>query len=105
LAQFNSDVGVTKATSGILVLPPAGRQTEFNCINCSECVTHCPMNLVPTRIVRFAKSGIWDQAERYGAPTCIECGCCSYICPSKIPLVQWIRVAKSRITEEKKVAG
>ena len=104
VAQTHPDVGVTKATSGILVLPPEEKRREFNCINCADCVHHCPMFLVPTKIMRAARSKIWDKTEEYGALNCIECGCCSYVCPSRIPLVHWIRVAKNRITEIKKQA-
>jgi electron transport complex protein RnfC len=99
VTQFNPDVGVTKATSGILVLSSKKQKKEYNCINCAECVYHCPLFLVPTKIVRFARGGIWDKAEAFGALNCIECGTCGFLCPSSIPLVHWIRVAKNRITE------
>jgi len=105
ITQFNLGVGVTKATSGILVLGKRKRRKEFNCINCAECINHCPMFLIPTKIVRFAKNSIWDKAEDYDAMNCIECGVCSFVCPSNIPLVHWIRVAKARIAEIKKSSG
>ena len=105
ITQFNLDVGVTKATSGILVFGKRKRKKEFNCINCAECINHCPMFLIPTKIVRFAKNSAWDKAEDYGVMNCIECGACSFVCPSNIPLVQWIRVAKARIAEIKKASG
>ena len=102
VAQFNPDVGVTKATSGILVVGKSKPRKEYNCINCAECVHNCPMFLVPTKIARYARNDIWDKAEEYSALNCIECGCCSFVCPSNIPLVHWIRVAKNRIIEIKK---
>ncbi|MCK4943078.1 MAG: RnfABCDGE type electron transport complex subunit C, partial [Candidatus Aminicenantes bacterium] len=102
VAQFNPEVGVTKATSGILVVGKAKPRKEYNCINCAECVHNCPMFLVATKIARYARNDIWDKAEEYGALNCIECGCCSFVCPSNIPLVHWIRVAKNRIIEIKK---
>jgi len=102
VGQTDTEVGVIKATSGILVMQKQKRSKEYNCINCSECVYHCPMILVPTRIVRFAKAEIWERADEFGAMDCIECGCCAYVCPSKIPLVHWIRVAKARLTDKKK---
>jgi len=102
VTQFNPEVGVTKATSGILVVGKSKPRKEYNCINCAECVHNCPMFLVPTKIARYARNDIWDKAEEYGALNCIECGCCSFVCPSNIPLVHWIRVAKNRITEIKK---
>jgi len=105
VAQFNTDIGVSKACSGILVTRNDIRKKEYNCINCCKCVYNCPMFLVPTKIVRYAKTEIWDKAKDFGAPHCIECGTCSYVCPSNIPLVQWIRVAKRKIIQIEKSSG
>ncbi len=105
ITQFTTDVGVTKATSGILVLGKRKSVKEFNCINCANCVYRCPMNLVPTKIAKMAKAKDWQGAEYYGALNCIECGTCSFVCPSNIPLVHWIRVAKNKIIEIKKAEG
>jgi electron transport complex protein RnfC len=105
VAQFNTDIGVSKACSGVLAISNYQAPKEYNCINCCRCVYHCPMFLVPTKIVRFAKHGIWEKTEDFGAPNCIECGSCSYECPSNIPLVQWIRVAKRRLVEIDKSSG
>jgi electron transport complex protein RnfC len=104
VAQFSPDVGVTKACSGIVVTGSEKKEKEFNCINCAECVHHCPMFLVPTKIVRYARNQIWDKARYFGALDCIECGCCAYCCPSKIPIVHWIRVAKRKIMEIEKTS-
>ena len=105
IAQSGADVPITKASSGILALGEQKKHKEYNCINCCKCVYHCPMFLVPTKIVRFAKGEIWDKSEEFGAMNCIECGSCSFVCPSNIPLVQWIRVAKNRLTEIKRASG
>lgn len=105
VAQFSTDIGVSKACSGVLAISHYQAPREYNCINCCRCVYHCPMFLVPTKIVRFAKYGIWEKTAEFGAANCIECGSCSYECPSNIPLVQWIRVAKRRLVEIEKSAG
>lgn len=101
VAQFSSEVPVSKATSGILLLKTAPDNIEYTCINCSACVSHCPMFLLPTRIARFARHGMWDQAAGLGAMNCIECGSCAFACPAHIPLVQWLRVTKARLQEKK----
>ena len=105
VAQFSIDIGVSKACSGVLAISKHETPKEYNCINCCRCVYHCPMFLVPTKIVRFAKHNIWDKTKEFGAHNCIECGSCSFECPSKIPLVQWIRVAKRRLIEIEKSTG
>ena len=68
---------------------------EMPCIQCSRCVDHCPLKLVPTRIAHAVKARDVEMALEYDLQACIECGCCMYICPSKIPLVQYMRSGKA----------
>lgn len=107
-AQYNLDVPVVKATSGIVCEESDDRaqQQIYPCIQCGNCVTVCPMNLLPTRISSFAENSKLAEAEDFGILNCIECGSCGYVCPSNIPLVQWIKVGKLQVSElkRKKVA-
>jgi electron transport complex protein RnfC len=103
-AQYNLDVPIVKATSGI-VCSRSDSMTQvrtYPCIQCGSCVSVCPMNLLPTRLASFAEMAKWSEAEQLGIMNCIECGSCGYICPSSIPLVQWIRVGKLRVSELKR---
>ncbi len=104
VSQWTDDVPVLKATSGILVLPEEKikRKKEFPCIACNNCVNHCPMNLVPTRIVTLVKNERYDDAVEWGLLDCFECGTCSYVCPAGIPLVHWIRLGKYEVNKRRK---
>jgi len=97
IAQWDLDTPVIKCTSGLVAWREGGPAPEFPCINCSRCVEHCPMNLVPTRLMNYSRHGLYQDAEKWGVLDCVECGCCEYVCPSKIPLVQWIRLGKHTV--------
>ncbi|MGD2294453.1 MAG: electron transport complex subunit RsxC [Candidatus Aminicenantes bacterium] len=105
LAQWTTEVPVIKGTSGILSWPAPSSTFEHNCILCARCVDHCPMILVPTQLMKYAKHGYFKEAESWGILDCVECGCCQYICPAKIPLVHWIRSGKHSIMIERKRAS
>lgn len=96
-AAFSSFEQTTvKGTNCILVLSRDNysEPKEYPCISCSRCIDVCPMRLMPTSIVKSAKSNNHKKMAMLEINSCIECGCCSYICPSRIKLVSWIRVGK-----------
>jgi electron transport complex protein RnfC len=93
----NTDVPVTKGTSGILVISEdeASRQDPKNCIRCGQCVFVCPMGLEPHLLMNLSEKGMYEKAAYEDIMTCIECGSCSYVCPSHRPLLDYIRFGKS----------
>ena len=93
----NTDVPVTKGTSGILVIAEdeSSRGEQKNCIRCGECVFVCPMGLEPHLLMNLSEKGIFEKASDEDIMTCIECGSCSYVCPSHRPLLDYIRFGKS----------
>jgi len=93
----NTDVPVTKGTSGILVISEeeASRGKAENCIRCGECVTVCPMGLEPHLLMNLSEKGMYEKAAAEDIMTCIECGSCSYVCPSHRPLLDYIRYGKN----------
>ena len=103
-AQYHLNVPVIKATSGIVCRGESDivKKKTYPCIQCGNCVSVCPMNLLPTRLSSFAEATKLEEAEEFGILNCIECGSCSYVCPSNIPLVQWIRVGKLQVSESKR---
>ena len=96
-ALKNTDVPVTKGTSGILIISEdeASRGAPRNCIRCGECVDVCPMGLEPHLLMNLTEKGMYEKALHEDVLTCIECGSCSYVCPSHRPLLDYIRFGKS----------
>ena len=95
----NTDVPVTKGTSGILVISEdeASRQESKPCIRCSNCVFVCPMGLEPHLLMNLSEKGMYERAADEDIMTCIECGSCSYVCPSHRPLLDYIRFGKNLV--------
>jgi electron transport complex protein RnfC len=97
LAQPSGEVGVTKTTSGLLLL--SGRDVRdflaMPCIGCGRCVEACPACLMPNELSRFIEAEDYASADGYGVLDCIECGCCAYVCPARRPLVQHMKQGKA----------
>ncbi len=94
LSVKTPDIPVLKSTSGLLAIKRAYRGKVYPCLYCGRCVVVCPLQITPTRLVKYIQAGMWDQAKKFGLFNCMECGCCSYVCPSNIPLVHWIKYGK-----------
>lgn len=97
----SDDLPVTKTTNCIIAATPADiltrRQSPMPCIRCGDCVTVCPVSLLPQQLYWFAQSEDHDRLKEYKLMDCIECGCCAYVCPSHLPLVQYYQAAKTNI--------
>ena len=95
-AQFDLSIPVTKATSGLLVLTEeeVKEYPETNCLRCGICVSVCPLNLTPTRLVRLIQKKRFEEAAKLNISLCMECGTCAFSCPAYIPLVHWLRLGK-----------
>jgi electron transport complex protein RnfC len=102
LSQWSLDVPIIKGTSGILAWSAPEPATEYSCIRCGRCITHCPMGLAPTQLMKYVKYDQLSMAEVWGILDCVECGSCQYSCPAKIQLVHWIRLGKNQVTSLKR---
>lgn len=104
IAQYNTDYPVTKTTSSVLSLikAPKTYEPDAPCIRCGKCVQHCPMRLMPLKLVQAAKNDDLEMAEKYNILECIECGLCSYICPANKNLLQHIRMIKPEVMKKKR---
>ena len=97
-SQYDLSAPIVKASSGIVVLTrdDISEAEETSCLKCGKCVASCPLNLMPSRLARYAQLGYYENAEASGILVCMECGTCAYACPANIPLVQWLRLGKQK---------
>lgn len=104
LAQYSTEIPVSKETSGVFVQLESDLATisRQKCINCGWCLDVCPMNLLPNVISSYCEVDLFEKAEGYGLSYCIDCGCCAYVCPAKIPLIHWIKYGKTQLEQLEK---
>lgn len=102
LAIVGTDLPVLKQNNAILAFAhdDAVLKPETDCIRCGRCATACPMSLMPTNIVRAAKTKDVSMLKTAGVMVCMECGSCAFACPAGKPLVQHMRLAKAILREE-----
>jgi len=102
VSQYDTSASIMKATSGILVLAEdeVKRAEETNCVKCGNCISVCPINLMPTNLIKYAQQKRLDDLRSYGIWNCIECGSCQFNCPANIPLVQWLRLGKHIVRKD-----
>lgn len=104
IAQYSTDVPAIKGTSALLAFTKeeTTEQKTLNCIKCGQCVSACPMRLVPAMLNTHAKAENYDILTKMNIMDCVECGICSYTCPCRNPITQNIKTAKARIRLQKK---
>lgn len=102
LAITGTELPVLKQNNAILAFAKddAVLKEETDCIRCGRCVAACPMSLMPTNIVKAAKTKDVAMLKTVGVTVCMECGSCAFACPAGKPLVQHMRLAKSILREE-----
>lgn len=98
-AVTNTEIPVTKGTSGVLMMPDheSKRGETSVCIRCSRCVSVCPMGLEPFLLMTLSEKQLWDRAEYEHIMDCIECGSCSYTCPANRALLDYVRLGKNKV--------
>lgn len=98
-AAYSLDQGLTKAARAVGVVPAASAVPVENvpCINCGECVLHCPARLMPNLITRYAEFDRFEDARKEGLDICFECGLCATVCMARRPLLHLIRFAKEQV--------
>ena len=95
------DAPVLKMTNAVIAMDEkdAKLPKPTACINCGECVNHCPLKLDPRNISKAYKLNLVEELQNLCADLCMECGCCSYVCPANRPIVQTNKLAKAKLNE------
>jgi len=98
----HANVPVVKGCNGIVALSStiAPVKSSHPCIRCGNCITACPVGLLPLEMVTRIKKGDYKSANEIGLKDCISCASCSYVCPSNIPLVHYFNFAKGETRDE-----
>ena len=101
IAVPSLDAPVLKMTNAVIAMneKDAKLPKPTACINCGECVNHCPLRLDPRNISKAYKLNLVDELQNLCADLCMECGCCSYVCPANRPIVQTNKLAKAKLNE------
>ena len=99
IALTDDSLPVIKQNNGILCFgeEEARLHEPTACIRCGRCVSGCPMNLVPTKLEKYAEAKRVEELQEYCVMDCMECGTCAYRCPAHRPLVQAIRLGKALV--------
>lgn len=103
-AIFTLDMPVSKNSSALISFKkdPIKNLKITNCINCGRCVSACPINLIPTRMLKAAKADNYEEYIKLYGTECINCGSCSYVCPAKQPLTAYFTYMKSAVRDYQK---
>lgn len=101
IAVPSLDAPVLKMTNAVIALDEkeARPPKTTACINCGECVNHCPLRLDPRAISKANKLNDYEELKKLCADLCMECGCCAYVCPAKRPIVQNNKLAKAKLNK------
>jgi len=99
VAQYSLEAPVIKGTSGIVAFTQHETVEESYepCIRCGQCVTVCPMRLLPSKLGILIENSRFVEAQDANLMDCMECGSCVYTCPANRPMVQWIKFAKNEL--------
>lgn len=101
IAVPSLDLPVLKMTNALIAFDEkdATLPKPTACINCGECVNHCPLQLDPRAISKAYKLDLCEELKKLSADLCMECGCCSYVCPAKRHIVQTNKLAKAKLSK------
>ena len=104
MALFDLDVPVMKTSSALLCMTKDA-VAEFEpspCIRCGRCVSVCPSQLVPQKMLACAEKGDEEGFVKLHGMECYECGSCTYVCPAKRRLTQAFKQARRSVADHRR---
>ncbi|MFK4765587.1 4Fe-4S dicluster domain-containing protein [Desulfobaculum sp. SPO524] len=98
-AAFSTDQGIGRDCRAVGIVPAgsAAPVEDRPCINCGECVQHCPARLQPNMLTRYAEYDMFEKAAASGLGVCFECGLCAMHCMARRPMLHMLRFAKEQL--------
>lgn len=73
---------IHEGSTGVFYSENTGIPMSLECIGCGKCHIHCPIGLMPKRILEAIVQGNQRKLTWYQLGACIGCGTCSAVCPS-----------------------
>jgi len=69
------------------------KYTSNKCLECMQCVIHCPAGLDVRQIAETTRKGDFSKSENLAIDSgkCISCGTCNYVCPAGLNLIKLCR--------------
>lgn len=98
-ALYGLNTGLKRSDYGLFRIPQGSYPPVHDaaCLNCGECVRHCPARIFPGELSMCAEGGLWERARLGYVEICFECGICGYVCPARRPLLQYLQLAKAEL--------
>lgn len=104
VALYSLDVPVTKISSALLCMSKdeVAANEPTACIRCGRCVSVCPCNLVPQKMLECAENFDDEGFIKLHGMECYECGSCTFVCPAKRRLTQAFKQTRRSILDSRK---
>lgn len=104
MALFDLNIPVTKTSSALLAMTKdeVAAHEPSACIRCGRCVSACPSNLIPQKMLEYAERFDDEGFISLNGMECYECGSCTYVCPAKRRLTQAFKQTRRSILDNRK---
>lgn len=103
-ALFDLNIPLSKTSSALTCFThdEVAELEPTACIHCGRCVSACPENLVPQKLIGPALRGDCETFEKLNGMECCECGSCAYVCPARKPLTQAFKEMRKTVAANRR---